>query len=140
VLERLDREARQGRSGVRRAREAVDSTLPDAARAFSAREDHYFDLLVSAGYPPPARNVDVAGSFGHPWKIDLYYSDRRFGIEISPVEHHSDPFAVKRDQRKIADLKAAGIDIFPVDDDLSDRDFLRLIRAALGPPEGFLAG
>lgn len=137
ALRRLDREARQGRRGVVVARRTIQSTSPDAFRALSAREDHYFDLLVEAGYPPPVRNAKVPGSFGYDWQIDLFYPQRNFGLEVSPVVHHSDPEVVMRDQRKIGDLTAAGIDILPVGDDLSDRDCLRLVRKILGPPEDF---
>lgn len=135
ALERLKKESRQGRVGIVAARRAVLSTRPDAGRARSATEDRYADLLLDGGYPPPQRNAKVMGSFGFTWEIDLYYPSKRMGFEISPVATHSDPEIVKRDQRKIADLKSLGVDVVPIDDDLSDSDFLRLARLLLGPPE-----
>jgi hypothetical protein len=135
VRERINREARQGRGGICAARRALEATFDDAGRARSALEDRYFDLLVGAGYPTPERNVKIRGSFGHDWEVDLYYRRYKAAIEISPVGTHSDPLAVQRDQRKIADLTTLGIRVLPVGSDLSDSDFLRLVRRLLGPPD-----
>lgn len=137
ALERLKKESRQGRVGIAAARRAVLSTRSDAGMARSATEDRYADLLLGAGYPPPERNAKVAGSFGFAWEIDLYYPSKSLGFEISPVATHSDPEVLKRDQRKIADLKSLGVDVVPIDEDLSDSDFLRLAGLLLGRPEAF---
>jgi hypothetical protein len=140
AADRLAHESRQGRQGLVAAREALLSTHPEAARARSALEDRYADLLVAAGYPPPERNVKVTGTLGFDWEVDLLYrlATRCAGFEISPVATHSDPEIVRRDQKKIADLKSVGVDIIPIGDDISDGEFLRLARAILGPPGGFL--
>lgn len=134
LLERVEMEARQGRAGITAARDALMKTHPDAAKAKSWLEDHFFDLLVNFGYPPPERNVKVRGSYGFDWEIDLYYRHLRKGIEISPSYTHSDVIILNRDRRKENDLRSLGIDIVTVTEETTDSEFRSVLAALLGPP------
>lgn len=140
VLERIEIEARQGRAGITAARDAVMRTHPDAAKAKSWLEDHFFDLLVSFGYPPPERNAKVMGSYGHEWEIDLYYRDWRRGMEINDSGIHSDPWVHRKDHRKINDLRILGIQIASVTEEVNDREFYEIAVSLLGPPHLFSEG
>jgi hypothetical protein len=137
VERRLAEESRQGRGGLSSVRNALVRTDPTADRAKSFKEDHYFDLLVRLGYPPPERNVKVRGTYGHEWEIDLYYPQTRLGFEISPYDTHMEPAVNSRDGRKRLDLRTLGIEILTITDGISDADFERQVRAILGPPEEF---
>lgn len=137
VTRRIEMEARQGRAGLVVAREIIDQTFESARRAKSGKEDRYHDYLVTAGYPPPQRNVKLPGSFGHPWEVDLYYPQVRAGLEISPYDIHGDPEVFLRDGRKRLDLEGQGIRIWAITEDLSFHDFVAVIRPLLGPPLDF---
>jgi hypothetical protein len=119
------------------ARVIVESTDPTAPEAKSGTEDHYFDLLVEMGYPPPERNYKVRGSYGFDWEIDLYYPPTQQGFERSPYDTHMSPEANSRDGHKILDLSAMGLQIITITDGVSDADFCRQARKILGPPEAF---
>ncbi|MFP5297712.1 MAG: hypothetical protein ACLGHL_01835 [Actinomycetota bacterium] len=136
VLDRIEVEARQGRSGIAVARDAAMRTHPDAARAKSWLEDHFFDLLVSFGYPPPERNVKVPSSYGHDWEIDLFDRGRRKGIEISHSDIHSDPWVQRKDRRKENDLRIQGIEIATVTEETTDEEFYAIAVSLFGPPPG----
>jgi len=135
--ERIAVESRQGRGGLVGAREALERVSNTAGDAKSRKEDHYFDLLVRMGYPPPLRNFRIKGSYGHDWEVDLYYPQIRFGFEISPYDTHMEPTVHTRDGVKRLDLRALGIEILTITDGISDADFERQVRAILGPPEAF---
>ena len=137
VERRLTEESRQGRGGLTSVREALERTDVTADRAKSAKEDHYFELLVRLGYPPPERNFKVRGTYGHEWEIDLYYPQIRLGFEVSPYDTHMDPTVNTRDGRKRLDLRTLGIEILTITDGISDADFERQARAILGPPDEF---
>ncbi|MGH2753772.1 MAG: type IV toxin-antitoxin system AbiEi family antitoxin domain-containing protein [Actinomycetota bacterium] len=134
---RIEEESRQGREGLCVARMVIASTSSTAARAKSAKEDHYFELLVDLGYPPPLRNFKVRGSYGYDWEIDLYYAERHKGFEVSPYDTHMDPLVDTRDSRKGLDLRAMGIEIISIADGITDAEFRRQVRAILGPPGDF---
>lgn len=131
---RIHREARQGRTGICAAREALAKTDPDAARAKSWLEDHFCDLLIAAGYPRPIRNAKIRGSYGHDWEIDLYYPERRKGFEVSPSHTHSDVIVLNRDRRKENDLRLLGVEIVTVTETTSEAEFHRIARGFLGAP------
>jgi hypothetical protein len=137
VHERIEEESRQGRAGLCAAREALERTDPTAGKARSAREDHYFELLVEMGYPPPERNYKIKGPLGIEWEVDLYYPHRSKGFEISPYDTHMDPVVNTRDGKKVLDLSAAGIQIVTITDGISDAEFKMQARRILGPPEDF---
>lgn len=137
VVSRIESEARQGRSGIVLAREIVATTSSSAHLAKSGLEDRYFDYFVRAGYPPPQRNVALAGSYGHSWEVDLYFPQIRAGFEISPYETHGTADTHERDSRKSLDLAARGIRIWTFAEPLSFGAFMERVRPLLGPPEHF---
>lgn len=137
VLRRLEIESRQGRSGLTLARRIVDNTPGSAHRAKSGLEDRYHDYLTRAGYPAPERNVKLPGSFGHDWEVDLYYPQLKAGFEISPWITHGSPETHERDGRKAMDLAAQGFQVWPVTENLTFEEFVRLVRPLLGPAAAF---
>ena len=48
------------------------------------------------------------------WEIDLYLPEYNIGIEYDGVAYHSKDYLVEREDRKTAELKAAGIDLIRV--------------------------
>lgn len=138
VAERIDRESRQGRGGLQRARFVLELTDPTADKARSGLEDHFFDLLVRAGYPPPERNASVRG-LNQVWEVDLFWRHRSGGLEVSPSWYHGDPWVLTKDHRKLSDLRAAGVDIYTVTELMSDAEVLAGVRQMFGPPESFSA-
>lgn len=134
--ERILVESRQGRAGIAAARDALERTDLSAARAKSWLEDHFFDLLIQAGYPPPVRNAKVRGSFGFDWEIDLYYPRSRKGIEVSHSDIHSEPKTILKDARKLLDLRSMGLDIMVATEATTDSEFLDAAVQLLGPPPG----
>ncbi len=136
VFERIERESRQGRAGLQRARLVLELTDPTADKARSAFEDHLFEVLIRAGYPPPERNVSVRG-LKQVWEVDLFWHCRQGGIEGSPSWWHGDPWVLTKDHRKVNDLRAVGIDIYTVTEMMSDTEFLAGVRQLFGPPESF---
>ncbi|MGI8775348.1 MAG: type IV toxin-antitoxin system AbiEi family antitoxin domain-containing protein [Actinomycetota bacterium] len=139
IRRRLDIESRQGRSGITTARRIVEEASPTAQFAKSALEDRFFEHLVAAGYPPPARNHKEPGSFGFDWEIDLYWPAIKKGFEISPYETHGSLEAHERDGRKTLDLAAKGIYVYPVTYEMSRAEFLRFARGIIGAPSQFPA-
>jgi hypothetical protein len=127
VLARCEIESRQGRGGLVLARSIADGTSPGAARAKSAREDEVYNWLVEAGLPAPERNFTIASSFGWDWEIDLFYQDRKHGIEVSPYWHHGDHRIYERDNLKINDLRTMGITITKVTDDTTRSQLLKVV-------------
>ncbi|MBA2725287.1 MAG: hypothetical protein H0U53_04790, partial [Actinobacteria bacterium] len=103
------------------------------ARAKSQFEDRIFDRIVAFGYPPPQRNVKVAGSYGFDWEVDLYYPMHRKGIEVSPTGTHGVE-SHNKDRRKELDLKVQGVEVVTVTEETGDAELDRALRALLGPP------
>lgn len=137
VEARIEDESRQGREGLVLARSIIEATDPSAGDAKSAEEDRYFDFLVEAGYPPPARNARSTGASGISWEIDLFYEGLERGFEVSPWDTHGDPFSHGKDGTKIIDLARVGVAVYPINKRLSRFEFLEIAFDLLGPPKNF---
>lgn len=137
VEARIEDESRQGREGIVLARSIIEATDPSAGDAKSAEEDRYFDFLVEAGYPAPARNAKWTGGSGISWEIDLFYMGMRKGFEVSPWDTHGDPDSYGRDGTKIMDLGRVGVAVYPINKRLSRYEFLEIAFDLLGPPGSF---
>lgn len=136
VEAQINDESRQGRGGICKVREALQLTGPGAEKARSAMEDHFFDVLVEAGYPPPLRNAMVMG-LTRKWQVDLFYPDDDFGTEVSPSWWHMDPDVQDKDNRKLWELREKGLKVLVVTELTTDGEFLQAVANVLGPPPAF---
>lgn len=102
-LERTHRRFLGGR-GSKRRRLAVD--LADE-RAESPRESEVRVLLIQAGLPCPAVNVEIFDGSRFVARVDLLYPDQRLIIEYDG-DHHRDPHQWSRDQSRRAELESLG--------------------------------
>ena len=63
-------------------------------------------LIRDAGLPVPKVNFP----FG-PYKLDFYWPDARFALEVDGYRFHSSRYRFERDRRKDNDLRRAGIEV-----------------------------
>jgi hypothetical protein len=132
VLERIDTESRQGRSGLVIARDIAASAIPGAEKAKSTKEDEVFGWIMGAGFPLPERNVYIPSSFGWDWEIDLLYRHHRIAVEVSPYDTHMDPDIYEKDGTKRNDLERQGYRVIVVTDAMKCSEFLALLGSFLG--------
>jgi very-short-patch-repair endonuclease len=108
-------ERNRGHHGARRLRYA----LAIYERPIWARSDferRFVDRLVAAGLPRPATGWN---EIGH--EIDVYWPERRFGVELDAFETHGTRDAFERDHDRDLDFALAGIETIRV----SERQFQR---------------
>ena len=108
-------ERNRGHHGAKRLRHALAIYEP-AIWARSDFERHFVDRLVAAGLPRPATGWNEQGH-----EIDVYWPERRFGIELDAFETHGTRQAFEIDHERDFDFALAEIDMRRV----SERQFRR---------------
>ena len=75
-------------------------------RARSHPERRLYPLILQAGLPRPELNAELG-----PWTPDLLWRTHRLVVEVDGYAAHSSPWAVERDRRKEAALRAMGLQV-----------------------------
>ena len=101
VLDRAGGHRGRARLGALLARESDASTMTS-----SEIEERMLALIRDAGLPVPKVNFP----FG-PYKLDFYWPDARFALEVDGYRFHSSRYRFERDRRKDNDLRRAGIEV-----------------------------
>jgi hypothetical protein len=115
-------ERNRGHPGAKPLRSALAGYGP---RIFtrSEFERRFVERLVAAGLPRPATGWNEVGH-----EIDVYWPERRFGIELDAFETHGTRDAFERDHDRDLDFALAGIETIRV----SEHQFRR-------EPDGIVA-
>jgi len=104
-----------GHHGTRRLRYALAIYEPPTWTR-SDFERHFVAHLAAAGLPRPATGWNEVGH-----EIDVYWPERRFGIELDAFETHGTRQAFETDHERDLDFALAGIEMHRV----SERQFRR---------------
>jgi len=106
LVSRLVRRCRTTWRGVRALRRAIELCDPESR---SPQESRLRVLLVEAGLPVPAVNVDVRDRRGRFIGIaDFYLPDFRIVIEYESEFHRTDPRQWRKDLRRFSRYTASG--------------------------------
>ncbi len=101
------------RAGGHRGRARLASLLERESGAStmtsSETEERMLALIRQAGLPAPKVNFP----FG-PYKLDFYWPDARFALEVDGYRFHSSRYRFERDRRKDNDLRRAGIEVMRI--------------------------
>jgi hypothetical protein len=108
-------ERNRGHHGAKRLRYALAIYKPPTWTR-SELERHFVARLVAAGLPRPATGWNEVGH-----EIDVYWPERRFGIELDAFETHGTRQAFETDHERDLDFALAGIEMHRV----SERQFRR---------------
>ncbi|HVV91153.1 MAG TPA: type IV toxin-antitoxin system AbiEi family antitoxin domain-containing protein [Solirubrobacterales bacterium] len=108
-------ERNRGHHGAKRLHHALAIYEPPAYTR-SEFERRFVALLVRSGLPRPATGWNEVGH-----ELDVYWPDRRFGIELDAFETHGTRDAFERDHERDLDFALAGIETIRV----SERQFRR---------------
>ncbi|RFA10602.1 hypothetical protein B7R54_16365 [Subtercola boreus] len=81
----------------------------------SPKETELRLLIIRSGMPEPAVNVLIHGTRS-PFvpRVDLVYAEWKVLVEYDGEQHREDPEQFERDQRRAADLRAAGYTLITV--------------------------
>jgi hypothetical protein len=96
-------ERNRGHHGAKRLRFAV-ATYERPIWARSEFERRFVGCLVAAGLPRPATGWNEVGH-----EIDVYWPERRFGIELDSFETHGTREAFETDRERDLDFALAGV-------------------------------
>jgi predicted transcriptional regulator of viral defense system len=105
----------RGHHGAKRLRHALDIYQPPAFTR-SEFERRFAEHLVRSGLPRPATGWNEVGH-----EIDVYWPERRFGVELDAYETHGTRDAFERDHDRDLDFALTGIETVRV----SERQFRR---------------
>jgi very-short-patch-repair endonuclease len=108
-------ERNRGHHGARRLRYAL-AIYERPIWARSEFERRFVERLVAAGLPRPATGWNEVGH-----EIDVYWPERRFGIELDAFETHGTRDAFERDHDRDLDFALADVEMIRV----SERQFRR---------------
>lgn len=99
----LDRRAK----GIPHLRELIEPTGPDLREKFEQR----FHRFVRRGpWPAYEPNVRLETPFG-PLRLDAYWREFGFGLELDSWAHHQDRDAFERDRQRVLAADAIGVDV-----------------------------
>lgn len=135
-LDRVLREiGRRGRTGTALMR----SLLIDRGRSYqppgSSLERRFQEVAAGVGFREFERQVDVGDEDGWIGRVDFLERERRLIVEVDPAPFHTSLTDQRNDQRRHADLHAAGWTVVSItDEDLFYRPHLLRdrLRAAAG--------
>jgi predicted transcriptional regulator of viral defense system len=108
-------ERNRGHHGAKRLRYALAIYEPPTFTR-SEFERRFVDRLVDSGLPRPATGWNEVG-----YEIDVYWPERRFGVELDAFETHGTRDAFERDHDRDLDFAISGIKTIRV----SERQFRR---------------
>ncbi|HEX4306800.1 MAG TPA: type IV toxin-antitoxin system AbiEi family antitoxin domain-containing protein [Solirubrobacterales bacterium] len=108
-------ERNRGHHGAKRLRYAL-AIYERPIWTRSEFERRFVEHLVASGLPRPATGWNEAG-----YELDVYWPERRFGIELDSWETHGTRDAFERDHDRDLDFVLAGIETIRV----SERQFHR---------------
>lgn len=108
-------ERNQGHPGAKRLRGALAIYEPPIY-ARSDFERRFVEYLVESGVPRPATGWNELG-----YELDVYWPERRFGVELDAYETHGTRDAFERDHERDLDFAIAEIETIRV----SERQFRR---------------
>jgi hypothetical protein len=125
--------ARRGRPGSAAFRRALDGLQLAVPLTESWLEDRAVELITSAGFDSPERQVNVTKDGVFLGRLDLAYPEVGIGIEVDGYEFHSTALDFVRDRQRQNDLIACGWQIlrFTYEDSKHPRHFLRCLELAL---------
>lgn len=109
--------AERGRNGITTMRAFLDAN-PAGTRLPTGLERRFEELVAAAGEKPLVRQVDLGG---HEWlgRVDYLDPQLRLVVEIQSRTYHSSALDRRADQRRVDQLRAAGVaDVLLVDEDL----------------------
>ena len=109
-------ERNRGHHGARRLRFAL-ATYERPIWARSEFERRFVDRLVTAGLPRPATGWNEVGH-----EIDVYWPERRFGVELDSFATHGNREAFEVDRERDLDFALAGIETIRVTERQFHRD------------------
>jgi very-short-patch-repair endonuclease len=98
--------ARRGKPGIQLARAVLAERPPDRVRLTGVERRFEWDL-TSAGISVPRRQVNLGG---HSWigRVDYYDDPIKVIYEIDSALHHKSLIDQRNDERRDADMSAAG--------------------------------
>lgn len=108
-------ERNRGHHGAKRLEYAL-SIYERPAYSRSEFERRFVDRVISFGLPRPSTGWNETG-----YEIDVYWPDRRFGVELDAYETHGGREAFERDHDRDLDLALAEVEVIRV----SERQFRR---------------
>jgi very-short-patch-repair endonuclease len=83
----------------------------------SDNEERMLALLRQAGLPTPQVNFPYES-----WRLDFYWPQARFAVEVDSHRFHSSRYRFARDRRKDNALRRADITLMRIiDDEITDR-------------------
>jgi len=95
--------------GAAKLRSALAIYRPQAVFTRSGLEREFLELVMAAGLPAPAMNLNVAGL-----ELDAYWEAERFAVELDTYETHGSRAAFEVDRRREDDLLLAGVEAIRV--------------------------
>jgi hypothetical protein len=111
-----------GHPGNGRLRRALALYRP-APFTRSGLERRFLELVLEAGLPRPATGFATAG-----YKLDVYWTDERFAVELDTYETHGSHDSFEDDRIRQENLKLAGIEMTRVTGHRLDREPQRVIE------------
>ena len=102
-----------GRAGGHRGRArlaaVLDQELGASTMTSSEAEERMLALIRDAGLPAPRVNFPYP-----PYKLDFYWPEARFVVEVDGYRFHSSHYRFERDRRKDNDLRRADIEVMRI--------------------------
>lgn len=127
----IDRVPRSGRRASRPVRELAATLIPGYDPCESEPEFDLDRTIVSAGYPPPDKQVWVRGP-GWRYRLDLAYPDLRHGFEYQSEQEHLNQRAFHDDPLRTVRLQRAGWTIWPITAHTGRAELLSILSTIFG--------
>ncbi len=114
-------ERNRGHHGAKRLRHALAIHEPPIWSR-SEFERRFVERLIAAGLPRPATGWNEVG-----YEIDVYWADRRFGIELDAYETHRTRQAFETDHERDLAFALAGVKIHRVSENQFRLDPMKIV-------------
>lgn len=114
-------ERNRGHHGAKRLRFAL-ATYERPIWTRSEFERRFVEHIIDAGLPRPATGWVEVGR-----EIDVYWPERRFGVELDSFETHGNREAFETDRERDVDLALAGIETIRVTERQFHRDPAKVV-------------
>lgn len=115
-----------GHRRIPRLLAALDAVRGGSSLTDSELEEAFLAIARAAGRPLPRTQFGIGTQ-----RLDFYWPQFGFAVEVDSWTYHRDPEAFRRDHEKVLECRERGIELLPISDHLIDSDPGRVAQLLL---------